>query len=186
VGDGSQNLHRCLTRVSATFLGIWLLGLGFSIGIASDDNPEKITIGWIETVQILPDNFQFSAKIDTGADNSSLGITNPTEFHKEEEPWIRFTIPLRADHTVTLERPIHRFARIKRKGAASIKKAVVLLDLCVGTLFKKDVPVNLADRTGFKYPMLIGRSFLKGSAIVDVDLTLTQPPACSVLPSTPE
>ncbi len=179
-------MHRCLTRVSATFFGFLVLGFGFSIGIASDDNPEKITIGWIETVQILPENFQLSAKIDTGADNSSLSITDPTEFHKEEEPWIRFTIPLREDQTVTLERRIQRFVRIKRQGAAGIKRAVVLLDLCVGTLFKKDVPVNLADRTRFKYPMLIGRSFLKGSAIVDADLTLTQPPACSVLSSAPE
>lgn len=171
-----------LLKALIIYLGIWFLGWGLPMSIASNDNQEKHIIGWIETIQILPETFQLSAKIDTGADNSSLNVTNPIQFLKEEEPWIRFTIPLGKDEPVTVERPIKRYARIKRKGAASLKRPVVLLDLCVGTLYKKNVPVNLADRRGFKYSMLIGRTFLKGSALVDSDLTLTQQPSCHVQP----
>ena len=140
---------------------------------------EKHIIGWIETVQILPENLSLPAKIDTGADHSSLNAINQEEFRKGKEKWIRFSIPLENDRAVRLERPILRKARIKRKGATSLKRPVVLFDLCVGTLYKKDVPVNLANRSRFKYPMLIGRSFLKGSALVDSALTLTQQPSCS-------
>jgi hypothetical protein len=147
--------------------------------VAAEATEKNHVIGWIETVQILPENFQLPAKIDTGADNSSLNIINPIEFNKEEEPWLRFTISLEEHETVTLERPIERFAYIKRKGAPKQKRPVVLFDLCVGNLYKKNVPVNLADRTGFKYPMLIGRSFLKGSAIVDSARTFTNQPSCS-------
>jgi hypothetical protein len=118
--------------------------------------------------------------MDTGADHSSLNVIDAIEFMKDAERWIRFSIPLKEDEVVTLERPILRFAKIKRKGRASQKRVVVLFDLCVGNIFKKDVPVNLADRTRFKYPMLIGRSFLKGSAIVDASLTFTQSPSCPV------
>ncbi len=149
------------------------------IGAAATDREEKSIIGWIETVQILPENISLLAKIDTGADNSSLNATDPIEFMKGKEPWIRFAIQIEKGEAMTLERPIKRYTRIKRKSGTSLKRAVVLMDLCVGTLFKKDVPVNLADRTGFKYPMLIGRSFLKGSAIVDSALTFTREPACS-------
>lgn len=140
---------------------------------------EKPIIGWIENVQILPENLYLPAKIDTGADHSSINVTNPEEFMKEEKQWIRFTIPLGDEKSVTLERPIQRFAYIKRKGAPKQKRPVVLFDLCVGTMLNKNVPVNLANRTGFKYPMLIGRSFLKRSAIVDSALTFTQQPSCS-------
>jgi len=168
-----------LSKTLVSYLGIWFLGLGLPMSIASADNQEKHIIGWIETVQILPENFQLSAKIDTGADNSSLSITNPREFLKGDEKWIRFSIPIKADETVTLKRPIKRFTRIKNKGAASQKRPVVFFDLCLGTLYKKNVPVNLANRTGFKYPMLIGRTFLKDTAIVDSSLTLSQQPSCS-------
>ncbi len=140
---------------------------------------EKSIIGWVETVQILPDNISLLAKIDTGADNSSLNATDPIEFRKGGERWIRFSTQMGKDKPIILERPLERYTRIKRKSGTSLKRAVVLLDLCIGTLFKKDVPVNLANRTGFKYPMLIGRSYLKGTAIVDSALTLTQKPACS-------
>ena len=155
---------------------IWYLPL---LGNTFAASSEKPIIGWIENVQILPENLYLPAKIDTGADNSSLNIINPFEFNKEEEKWIRFTIPLEDDEAVTLERPIKRFTRIKRKRETSLKRAVILLDLCIGTLFKKDVPVNLADRSRFKYPMLIGRSFLKNSAIVDSSFTFSQEPSCS-------
>ncbi len=177
-----KHLQSSLTRLLTIFFAVWVLSWGLASSIASADSPEKITIGWLETVQIVPENFQLAAKIDTGADNSSLSITNPTEFQKEEQSWIRFTIPLGEEQAITLERPIKRYTRIKRKGAASLKRTIVLMDLCVGTLFKEDVPVNLADRTGFKFPMLIGRSFLKGSAIVDSDLTLTQSSICEAAP----
>ena len=147
---------------------------------ASTDLFEQHIIGWIENIEIHPENISLSAKIDTGADHSSLNVTNPTEFLKDDKKWIRFSIPLKEAKAVTIERPILRFARIKRKGTPSQKRPVVLLDICLGTLYKKDVPVNLTDRTRFKYPMLIGRSFLKGSAIVDSSLTFSQTPSCMV------
>lgn len=152
---------------------------GPSIGTASADSEVKHIIGWIETVQILPESFQLPAKIDTGADNSSLHVTDPKEFTKGKQKWVRFSVPLEGEETITLERPIKRFTRIKNKGAASHKRVVVLFDLCIGTILKKDVPVNLADRGSFKYPMLIGRSYLKNSAIVDSSLTFSQQPSCT-------
>lgn len=145
---------------------------------APADTGEKQIIGWIEKVQVLPENLQLIAKIDTGADNSSLSVIDPTEFTKEEENWIRFSVPFGEDEAVTIERPIERFTRVKNKGGPSQRRPVVLFDLCLGTIFKKNIPVNLAKRKGFKYPMLIGRSFLEGSAIVDSALTLTLEPSC--------
>lgn len=168
------------TTIATALIGLALIWWAPIIGAAPTNIQEKHIIGWIETVQILPENLSLSTKIDTGADHSSLNITNPTEFLKSDEPWIRFSLSLADGKTMTFERRIERFTRIKRKGMASQKRAVVLLDLCIGTMYKKEVLVNLADRTGFKYPMLIGRSFLRDSAIVDASLTFTQSPSCTV------
>jgi hypothetical protein len=161
-----------------------LIGLVITLSVSFTDTAcadpgEKHVIGWVEKIQVLPENLQFMAKIDTGADNSSLSVIDPTEFTKGEEDWIRFSVPLGEDKTVTIERPIERFTRIKNKGGPSQRRAVVLFDLCLGTIFKKNIQVNLAKRKGFKYPMLIGRSFLKGSAIVDSALTHTLEPSCA-------
>ena len=151
-----------------------------NLDTASAKTQEKHIIGWVETVEILPEHLSLSAKIDTGADHSSLNVINPKEFVKENESWVRFSLPLPDGKTISLQRRIERYARIKRKGLASQKRIVILFDLCLGTRYKKEVPVNLADRTGFKYPMLIGRSFLKETAIVDSSLTFTQSPSCTV------
>ena len=145
---------------------------------ASTDAREKHIIGWIEEVMILPEDVSLPAKIDTGADHSSLNAIHSIEFMKDNEKWIRFSISLKGNETQTLEKRIVRFTRIKRKGAPGQKRPVVLFNLCVGTLYKTNVPVNLADRSKYKYPMLIGRSFLKGSAVVDANLTFTQSPSC--------
>jgi len=177
---GTYNMKIEQSPISTTFLSLAIiLGMPF-LGAASTATQEKHIIGWVETVQIIPEKISLSAKIDTGADHSSLNAIDPMEFMKGEEKWIRFSISLKKDKAVTLERPILRFAKIKRKGKTSQKRAVVLLDLCIGTMKQKEVPVNLADRTRFKYPMLIGRSFLKGSAIVDASLTFTQSSSCPV------
>jgi hypothetical protein len=43
-----------------------------SISIAAD----KQTVGWTEIISILPGNLKIKAKLDTGADNSSLNANN--------------------------------------------------------------------------------------------------------------
>ncbi len=145
---------------------------------ASTGAAEKQIIGWLETVQILPENLSLPAKIDTGADHSSINVINQKEFRKGKEKWIRFSVPIENDQAIRIERRILRTARIKRKGVPPQRRAVVLFDLCVGAIYKQEVPVNLADRRTFKYPMLIGRSFLKETAIVDASVTFSQSPSC--------
>ena len=165
--------------ISTTF---FVLALLWSVQVANPTSAypaEKQIIGWLETVQILPENLSLSAKIDTGADHSSLNVINQKEFRKGKEKWIRFSIPLKKNEAIRIERPVLRIARIKRRGGVPPqKRAVVLFDLCVGATYKQEVPVNLTDRSRFKYPMLIGRSFLSGTAIVDASMTFTQSPSC--------
>ena len=80
--------------------------------------------------------------------------------------------------SIAMEKPVHRDAKIKQKGAPRQERPVILMDICLGKIFKPAVPVNLANRKGFKFPMLIGRSFLEGLAVVDSSFTYIHEPRC--------
>lgn len=137
----------------------------------------KDIIGSVEKVGIENANFSIDAKIDTGARNSSLNATNYHLSQKGKEKWIRFDVTNRDGKAITLEKQITRFAKIKRKEASTQQRPVIMLDICIGKL-RKQVEVNLVNRSNFNYQMLIGRTVLHGNFIVDVQKRYTQNPSC--------
>lgn len=136
-----------------------------------------VTIGWIEAVRIMPEGFDLQAKIDTGADNSSLGVLDWQSFTRNSKEWIRFKVRNNDGQIKSFERPLERHAFIKRKQSEPLKRPVVNMQLCLG---KKKIltEVNLAKRKNFKFRMLIGRSLLKNHFLVNPALKLTQSPEC--------
>ena len=142
------------------------------------DHSPKLVVGWIEKIQILPENILLHAKIDTGADTSSLNVSNLEETVRKSKKWVKFTVTTQKGQSVILEKRVHRYVRIKRKGAKSQRRPVVKFDLCLGNIFKRNTQVNLADRKNFKFNMLIGRNFLALDAVVDATHTYKHEPNC--------
>jgi hypothetical protein len=136
----------------------------------------KVTIGAVEYVGIPALGDSFKARIDTGATTTSIYAVDVEEFERDGKPWVRFVVKHpEKKKEYRLERPVARVAKIKRRGRDGvIRRPAVELELVIGPIAKR-VSVNLADRTGFRFPLLIGRDFLDGSAIVDVSLERTQP-----------
>lgn len=141
----------------------------------------KEMVGWLEKVRIYPGNLVIHAKLDTGARNSSLNASHVTVFEREGEQWVRFDVKSRYGKTVTIERKVERAVKIKRHGAKPNKRFAIRLGVCLGNSYK-EVEVNLADRSGFLYQMLIGRSFLAGSFVVDPSAKYVTKPNCRSLP----
>ncbi len=141
------------------------------------ETSKSMTIGWVETVRILPEEFDLQAKIDTGADNSSLGIVNSKDFIRDGRQWIRFTVRNNKGQTQVFERPFERYALIKPKQPGAIKRPVVNILLCVGDRMFL-TPVNLTERKKFAYQMLIGRSLLQHGFLVSSSSKLTTTPNC--------
>lgn len=139
----------------------------------------KHVLGWIENVAIYPGNFVLNAKLDSGADHCSLHAMNIEPFKKGGKDWVRFDIENRQGEKLTLERETHRIAKIKRLLGKPQERYVVRLGLCVGSDYT-EVDVNLVDRSNFSYPVLIGRNFLAGAAMIDTSATYTQEPSCVV------
>ena len=154
----------------AGLLGVLVMALPAAAG-------EKKVMGWIEKVRLYPGNFVVHAKLDSGAEYCSLDAANLTEFDRNGEPWVRFDLTERDGQKITIERPLLRTATIKRHYLKAQKRPVIKLGVCLGNLYK-ETEVNLVNRTGFQYRMLIGRKFMEGAVIIDPSAKYTVEPEC--------
>jgi hypothetical protein len=139
---------------------------------------EKTIMGWIEKVRIYPGNFLVHAKLDSGAEYSSLDAGNLTVFDRDGKPWVRFDLEeKREGKKLTIERPLLRWAPIKRHNQEPQRRPVIKLGLCLGNIYK-ETEVNLINRKNYQYRMLIGRKFMEGSVIIDPSAKYTVEPQC--------
>lgn len=146
------------------------------------DVGNKAIIGNFEKVAIMPTSISFKAKIDTGAKNSSMHATDIEYFFLNKKEHIRFKTQNLQNETRSIELPVERIAKIKRHGGSSQKRPVVLLGICLGSVYKR-IEVTLTDRSKFKARFLIGVSFIEDSFVVDVSQNYTQKPSCNSLSS---
>ncbi len=136
------------------------------------------TLGFVEWVVMNDTGLRLKARLDTGAKTSSLHAVNVEEFKQDDQKWVKFQIPL-ADHKdqpsegdidheeiiLELERPVERTVLIKRKGAPSQRRYVVMMDFCIaGT--SHTTQFSLTDRGNFSYPVLLGRRFMRDDNIL--------------------
>jgi len=127
---------------------------------------DRQIVGYIEDVRIFPGDVLFRAKVDTGAKTSSIDVRDLTKFERDNAEWVRFTITNKKSRSVTFERPIFRNSKVRRSGTEKQVRYVVRLGVCLDGYFK-EAEVNLNDRAGMSYRMLIGRGFLADRFLVD-------------------
>lgn len=145
----------------------------------------KLIFGWVEEVVISRAAFTLHAKLDTGADTSSLDAQKIERFEQDGEPWVRFTISgEEPGQRERIERPLSRDVLIKRHKGPSQRRPVVVVPVCIGP-FLMDIEVSLIDRSHFNYPVLIGRSAMEGIAVIDAERALTHEPECEELKRDP-
>lgn len=138
---------------------------------------DKKVVGLIEKASLSCSDLVMHAKLDTGAELSSLNAPEHELFRRNGEKWVRFDITNRQGKTITIEKRVVRTARIKRKGQADQPRPVIFLGICIADVYK-EVEVTLADRTRFQYQLLIGTNYLSGSFIIDPSLNYTVEPKC--------
>lgn len=137
--------------------------------------------GWIETVVI--DGLPVEAKLDTGAETSSIGATSMKFFSRQGAGWVRFGLAARPaqNPSRTIEAPVVRTVRVRRAGAPTERRPVIALPLClVGSRITTEF--TLTDRSGLDYVALVGRSALEGRVLVDPSRTHLAPAKCPAGP----
>ncbi len=104
-------------------------------------------------------------------------------FIRDGESWVRFTLRANNGKSHSMEEKLVRHSRIKKKRGGTISRPVVMLDICMGAIHQR-VEVNLANRSNFIYPLLIGRNFLIGHILIDSGALYTDRPRCAPRKST--
>lgn len=129
-------------------------------------------IGAVEPVYFLPMKSPFEARIDTGAENSSVDVTSLKTFERDGEKWVSFILTNDdTGETHRFEKKVVRQTVIKRKHQDE-KRLVVNMDVKFGSEIITAI-FSLADREKFEYQALIGRNILTGRAIVDTSVSHT-------------
>lgn len=131
-------------------------------------NKELLVLGAREFITLVESGLRLEARVDTGAETSSLHATQITPFERDGRRWVRFQLqPLEDSEPVTLSERVKRTVLIRQIDAPDQRRYVVNLWTRVGDV-KEKLSFTLADRSGFDYPILLGRNFLTDTAIVDV------------------
>jgi len=165
-----------LRRAGRRMIGMVAPVLAAALSAQAADGPR--VLGWLEPVVIENTGLAVIAKVDTGADYSSLDARRIRAFERRGEPWVSFRVVTDDGRSLELERRIHRYTTIRRAGGDEQRRPTVILGLCLGTVYR-EVQVNLVDRSRLRYRMLIGRDFPQGRYVVDPARTYVTIPACA-------
>jgi hypothetical protein len=157
--------------VYQTLVVLLLVSLTFPLNVLAEgeadpaDNKNtpasgKIVLGEVEEVTLLPWGISLPARIDTGADLSSLDARDVSIRKNTAE----FKLGRRhGGGQITL--PLAGWRRI-RTSTGTADRPVVELCICLGPKLVRTL-ATLSDRSEMSYPFLVGRSALNGTFMVD-------------------
>jgi hypothetical protein len=131
---------------------------------------QKRVIGWREWVQ-LPDLgvVEMKAKVDTGADNSSLHAFNVERIERNGAEYVRFEIhPKQRSKkpTIHCEAPLVMEKKVKNPGGRTELRPVIRTRVVVAGE-ELEALVNLTSRDEMGFRMLLGRRAVRSRFVID-------------------
>jgi len=129
----------------------------------------KLVVGEVEHIYLAEPDQIYTARIDSGAETSSIDARNITRFERDGNNWVRFDVPVPGtDKLVTLEKEISRRVRVIQASADEAERRVVVeLQFAIGD-HEQVAEFTLTDRTNLTYEVLIGRNVLRDVMLIDV------------------
>ena len=152
--------------VKITFIYCFLLWLVQPACVEAKSSEMQI-LGWVENAYLPDPGIELKAKLDTGAETSSLDSRVVKKFRKEGKRWVRFSITDResGEEFILVRERVRTIGVVQHDGSKQTRP-VVMMKLCVaGSLLETEV--SLVDRSEFNYPLLVGRTALATFAVVD-------------------
>jgi hypothetical protein len=186
--DESRKIRRRGAAQAAVVSGAIFVGVCSVMSANANDvssTSAKRTIGATATLTEANSGFAFPARIDTGAETCSLHVEKieiqdkTARRTKNVGKSVRFLLKGSDGKTQWVEGIVADAVRVK---SSSLKSGDVDHRYKVRLTLqwkevRKEVLVTLNDRTSMEYPLLIGRNFLQGDFLVDVDLDKDQSPS---------
>jgi len=133
----------------------------------SSEIGDKLLIGEIEEITLINEQVNLQARIDSGAVTSSIGVYNLKNFERDGKKWVRFNLTDKKN-APTYEYPVYDTVTIKQTSELSEQRIEIKIDIKIGNSTYRSQAFNLADRSHLDFQLLIGRSFLRDTAVIDV------------------
>ena len=171
----------------------WILAAAAALSLALSSAPgaaaatrELVILGWVETVYLTDPGLRLKAKLDSGAETSSLGARIIKKFRKDGKRWVRFgvTDPGSGEEFVLVRERKRTIGVVQHEGTNQVRPTVVV-EVCIADRVL-DIEVSLVDRSEFSYPLLLGRRTLKSFALIDPGNTHLTQPRCKMSGQNPE
>ena len=135
------------------------------------------TVGWVERIQILPENLSFNAKLTPGSEGNVFHAKDVKKFKKKGKSWVRFEVTGRKGKKATLEREVVSKTKIRNTKGIVTERVEVKLGVCIAETYI-ELDFGLADRSDFSHEVRIGREALAGNFLIDPSLEKTKKPNC--------
>jgi hypothetical protein len=149
---------------------------------AADQQELKI-LGWVEYARLPELDVELKAKLDSGAETSSLDAHIIKKFRKDGKRWVRFALtdPKTGEEHVLVRERVRTIGVVQHEGENQVRPTV-MMQMCIADRLL-DVEVSLIDRSEFSYRVLLGRRALKSFALIDPGNTNLTQPRCKLAPS---
>lgn len=127
-------------------------------------NDDRMIVGELERVLAEPPGFVTTARVDTGAQSSSLHAENITEFQRDGDDWVRFDV-VNEDSTVTIERPVEKYVRVfQQSDKDGTRRAMVKMRILIGNV-RDTFVFTLANRSHLGHNMILELNARPGLSI---------------------
>jgi hypothetical protein len=127
-----------------------------------------VVLGWREWVALPGLSIAvIRAKVDSGARSSALHVDAQWRFFEAGAPWVGFRLTP-DEHAATVEcvGAIVDEREVTDSGGHTSVRAFVRTPLRVAGI-EREIDINLADRRGMRFPMLLGRTAMARAFTVD-------------------
>ena len=127
-----------------------------------------IQVGWREWV-VLPELGlpKLRAKIDTGARSSALHVDRQWRFTEAGAPWVGFAlVPGKRRGSVEVFAPVVDEREVTDSGGHRTLRVFLRTRLELAGI-GREIDINLADRCGMRFPMLLGRTAMADGFMID-------------------
>lgn len=109
------------------------------------------------------------AKIDTGARSSALHVERLEEFQRNNARWVRFELIPRSRRQrtrIVLESPVVDERLVTDSGGNRGNRLFIRTQVVIGG-HSWPIEINLTNRKGMLFPMLLGRTAIAGRLFID-------------------
>jgi hypothetical protein len=134
----------------------------------------KLIVGEVEKFFLTAAETVYNARIDSGAETSSIDARNIVRFERDGSNWVRFDVPVPGDkepgseELLTLEKEVSRRVKILQSNVDDPERRVVVeLQFVIGN-HTQVAEFTLTDRSHLTHQVLIGRNVLRDVMLIDV------------------